>query len=139
MSFKKVPRAELLRTAQDDFAVEVDKSWPKGKIIEALDESGVDFEMYLDHNPDAREKYTDVPKEVVQSPVVKTAPPVEDENQRKVLIKMERENGLYEIGKYRFTKTHPYVLVNEDDAERIILHEEGFRQATPRELQEFYS
>ena len=139
MSFKKLTKAELLRTAEEDFAVEVDSALPKGKIIEALEDSGVDFEMYLEQNPDKRKDFNEVPDNVVQEPVVKSAPPVEDKDVKKVLIKMERANALYEIGKYRFTKTHPYVLVDERDAERIILGEEGFRQATPRELQEFYA
>lgn len=138
MSFEKLEKKELLRTAAEDFAVDVDKAWPKAKIIEALEGSGVDFAMYLDQNPDRKEKYSEVPSNVSTEPVIKPGPPVEEDNERKIVIKMLRENPLYEIGKYRWTQQHPYVLVSEADAERILINEEGFRQATPGEVQKYY-
>lgn len=139
MSFNKVDKAELVRTADEDFAVDVDKSWPKAKVIEALEESGVTFAMYLQNNPDKAAKYSEVPENVVQTPAVKTAEPVVEEEERKLLVKMLRVNPLYQIGKYRWTQKHPYALVSEKDAEKILTQEEGFRQATPGELQEYYS
>jgi|SRR6478735_4110316 len=139
MSFEKLSKAELLRTADEDFAVEVDKSWPKAKIIEALGESGVDFAQYLEQNPDVAAEYSEVPANVVQTPVAtNVAPPVLEE-EPKILIKMVRDNPLYEIGRYRWTTKHPYVLVSVKDAENILIKEDGFRQATPGELQEYYS
>lgn len=140
MSFTKLSKTELLRTAEEDFAVEVDKSWPKAKIIEELDASGVNFAMYLEQNPDKAAEFSEVPDNVIKEPVNKNAaPPVEDKDERKILIKMVRANPLYEIGRYRWTTKHPYVLVNEKDADHILIKEEGFRQATPGELQEYYS
>lgn len=139
MSFKKLDKAELLRTAEDDFAVEVDKSWPKGKIIEALEESGVDFGQYLMQNPDKKDLYVDVPENVIQESVTPVAAPVDVDNEPKLLIKMLRANPLYQIGKYRWTQKHPYQLVSEKDADRILITEDGFRQATPSELAEYYS
>lgn len=140
MSFEKLSKAELLRTADEDFAVEVDKSWPKAKIIEALDESGVDFAQYLEANPDVAAQYSEVPDNVVKEKVLQNvAEPVQEVDERKILIKMLRDNPLYEVGKYRWTNKHPYVLVSEKDAEHILIKEEGFRQATPGELQEYYA
>ena len=139
MSFEKLSKSELVRTAEEDFAVDVDRSWPKAKIIEELKNSGVDFAMYLEQNPDKAEEFSEVPANVSNEPVVKTAPPVKEENEEKILIKMLRENPLYEIGRYRWTQKHPYALVSIKDAERILIKEDGFRQATPGELQEYYS
>lgn len=54
------------------------------------------------------------------------------------LIKMERENPLYEIHGYRFTQENPYNLVTPEDANKI-LKEDGFVLARPEEVDEFYS
>jgi hypothetical protein len=69
---------------------------------------------------------------VVTAPAVPVAAPGQD-----YLIKMDRENPLYEIRGYRFTKEHPYQLVRPEHAETI-LREPGFRVAYPSEAQEFY-
>lgn len=139
MSFEKLSKAELVRTAEEDFAVDVDKSWPKAKVIEELRNSGVDFSMYLEQNPDKAAEFSEVPANVSNEPVIKPAGPVQVEDEQKILIKMTRENPLYEIGRYRWTQKHPYVLVSLKDAEHILINEDGFRQATPGELQEYYS
>jgi hypothetical protein len=39
----------------------------------------------------------------------------------------------------RFTKEHPFVAMDKDTAQAIFDKEEGFRLATPAEVQEFYS
>lgn len=56
----------------------------------------------------------------------------------KFLLKMVRENPLFETRGYKFTKEHPYALVAADDAQYILEYEDGFRQALPSELAEFY-
>ncbi len=56
----------------------------------------------------------------------------------KFLIKMTRENPLFEVRGYRFTQSHPYALVDAGDANYILQNEDGFRQAFPAELEEFY-
>lgn len=58
------------------------------------------------------------------------------------LVKMVRENPLFEenIGghTYRFTTAHPYVLMPARHAEQM-LGIDGFRQAKPSEVSEYYS
>ena len=71
-------------------------------------------------------------------PVVQVAAPQAFSNTDKYLIKMVRENPLYETRGYRFTTEHPYALVSAADAQSILSTEEGFRQAYPSELEEFY-
>jgi hypothetical protein len=57
----------------------------------------------------------------------------------KILLKMTRENFSYEVRGYRFTREHPFVAVNAEDADYLIENEEGFRPASPKEAREFYS
>jgi hypothetical protein len=52
---------------------------------------------------------------------------------------MTRANFRYDILGYTFTKEHPFMAMKEEDAQKIFDMEEGFRLATPREAQEFYS
>ena len=51
---------------------------------------------------------------------------------------MTRANARYDILKHTFTKDHPFVAMSEDDAQKIFDKEEGFRLATPKEVQDFY-
>ena len=51
---------------------------------------------------------------------------------------MTRDNHRYDIHGYTFTKDHPFVAMVEDDAQKIFDTEEGFRLATPKEVQDFY-
>lgn len=52
---------------------------------------------------------------------------------------MTRANFRYDIMGHTFTKDHPFVAMKEEDAQKIFDVEEGFRLATPKEAQEFYS
>jgi hypothetical protein len=40
---------------------------------------------------------------------------------------------------HTFTKDHPFVAMNKDKAQEIFDKEEGFRLATPKEVQEYYN
>lgn len=154
MSFDKLDVKELRRTAIDDFAVEVADTDSKKVVAAALLESGVTFEMYLEANPHQREKFAPetvapAPAEnVVTADTLEADAPVEivtkEEHPKlatteKYLIKMVRQNPLFEVRGHKFTQTHPYVLMSAEDAQAILSEEEGFRQAFPQELQEFYS
>jgi hypothetical protein len=52
---------------------------------------------------------------------------------------MTRQNGTYEVRGHKFTKVHPFLPVSEDDANYILDNIEGFKIATPREAEEYYS
>lgn len=58
--------------------------------------------------------------------------------QEEYLIKMTRENPYFEVGKYRFTQEHPYAIMDARTAQLVLSKEEGFRQAFPDELRDFY-
>src|SRR5574338_1345323 len=152
MSLIKLSKKELIRTAIEDFGVEVNKASDKKSIVKELEANGVTWEMYLQENPDEAEKY-EVPDNVIRhTPVTDEYLPdvhypepkaltgadtVAEENL--VLVFMTRENPLYEVRGYRFTRDNPYQLVREEDADYILLSEDGFGQATPREVKQFYS
>jgi hypothetical protein len=40
---------------------------------------------------------------------------------------------------HTFTSEHPFVAMDDKDAQAIFDKEEGFRLATPKEVQEFYN
>lgn len=132
MSFNKMKKEELLKVAAE-FAVEVDPTAVKDVIIAELAESGVTFEDAVKFEAVEPEVAETIKEEVaVEQAEAKAAEPQE-------VIKMERENGTYEIRGYRFTKDAPYALVSESDAEWITDNVDGFRYAKPREVAEFYS
>jgi hypothetical protein len=56
-----------------------------------------------------------------------------------LLVKMERDNYRYDALGFTFTKEHPFVAMSSEAAQEIFDKEEGFRLATPREVQDFYS
>lgn len=75
---------------------------------------------------------------VEAEPVIHVAQPPRPQVSDKYLIKMVRDNELFEVPGVRFTKSHPYALVGESLANHLLEKEEGFRMATPSELREFY-
>lgn len=56
-----------------------------------------------------------------------------------MLIIMERQNGRYDVAGYTFTKAHPFHEVPVEAAEYIIKNHDGFRQALPSELGDYYN
>lgn len=158
MSEEKIPTkfddfkvAELRTIADDEFAVEVGEKASKAEILAALTESGVTWKMYLDNHPELQPEAPKADEGVVTSSQMQ-AVPVEDEQPVKIvvkeetplsareewLIKMTRANPLFEVRGHRFTQENPFALMNPVDAEYVLTKEEGFRQATPGELQEYY-
>lgn len=148
MSFDKLTHQELLRTAEEDFAFGLSEEERKTKklTLAAFAEAQLKFSDYLRANPDQAAKYAPE-QEPVQEKITGENPVVNTEAAVVVaqpvvasapwLIKMTRDNPLYEVGKYRFTDTHPYVLVAAEDVDTVMANE-GFRQATPNELSEYY-
>ena len=56
-----------------------------------------------------------------------------------VLVRMTRDNYRYDILGFTFTKEHPFIAMAEENAQEIFDKEEGFRLATPKEVQEYYN
>ena len=77
--------------------------------------------------------------EVEAQEVLPRFDPKKDQAKDEVLVRMTRANYRYDILGHTFTKEHPFIAMKEDDAQKIFDVEEGFRLATPKEAQEFYS
>ena len=130
MSFDTLKVAEL-KIIATDFAVDTEGLKNKKDIIAALAEEGVTWSVYQS-TVEAIEKDTE---EIEILP--KFDPKAQPENT--LLVRMTRDNYRYDIHGYTFTKDHPFVAMSEDDAQKIFDTEEGFRLATPKEVQDFYA
>jgi hypothetical protein len=131
MSFDTLKVAELKKIAED-FAVDTASLKNKNDIIAALAEEGVTWAVY-----EQTIKKIDEDKEEIE------VLPKFDKNQKitedMVLVRMTRDNFRYDIMGHTFTKDHPFVAMSSDKAQAIFDKEEGFRPATPKEAQDFYS
>jgi hypothetical protein len=131
MTFETMKVAELKKIAED-FAVDTEGLKNKADIIAALAEEGVTFAVYA--------KTVDVKEDEAEMNENEVLPkPDKSQSKDNVLVRMTRENFRYDILGYTFTKDHPFVAMKEDDAQKIFDVEEGFRLATPKEAQEYYS
>lgn len=131
MSFDTLKVAELKKIAED-FAVDTASLKNKNDIIAALAEEGVTWAVY-----EQTIKKIEEDKEEIE------VLPKFDKNQKitsdMVLVRMTRNNFRYDIMGHTFTKDHPFVAMSSDKAQAIFDKEEGFRPATPKEAQDFYS
>jgi hypothetical protein len=152
MTFKTLTAEELADVA-DFFVVDVENPNPekpltKKVLLAALSEgeqpvTWEDYEtIYLvAKEREAAAKATPAPEvappeQVVE--VVPTAPVVVDKSDW-ILVKMDRQNFRYDIRGYSFTKKHPFQALAPQDAEYVISNVEGFRQALPSEVQDYYN
>lgn len=129
MSFDTM-KVQELRDVAESFAVELPTKIAKQKLILLLEEEGITYDTYkrffesekVDPEPDPspRQQHVDI-----SSPGV-------------VLVKMDRNNMSYQFGNYVFSYEHPFVPMTENEAQVMFDTVEGFRLATPREVQEFY-
>jgi hypothetical protein len=132
MSFETLKVAELKKIAED-FAVETEGLKNKADVIAALAEEGVTYAVYAK----TLEKLEDLEEEAEE--VLPRFDPKKSQSKDDVLVRMTRANFRYDILGYTFTKEHPFIAMKEEDAQKIFDMEEGFRLATPREAQEYYS
>ena len=152
--FSDLKPTELYRSAIEDFALPVDAEDKNKKsvLLAAFLEGGVEWKDYVAQHPEVApdpEPEVEVAQNVITSDDIK-AKPVEEEvvirvkediplsTNEKYLIKMTRDNLQFNVKGVKFTQEHPYALVSPDVADYLLTKEDGFRQATPSELREFY-
>lgn len=131
MSFETLKVSELKKIAED-FGVDIESLKNKADIIAALSEEGVSWSVY---------KKTLGEKEEAEDMTQETLPkfdPKKEISKDAVLVKMERANFRYDILGHTFTREHPFVAMAPDHAQAIFDKEDGFRLATPKEVQDFY-
>ena len=129
MSFDTLKVAEL-KIVAEDFAVDTEGLKNKKDIIAALSEEGVSWSVYQKTKQDIEDNMEEI--EVLP----RLDPKKVDADS--ILVRMTRENYRYDIHGHTFTKEHPFVAMPEEDAQKIFDTEEGFRLATPKEVQDFY-
>ena len=135
MSFNTLKVADL-RNIADEFGVEIEKLATKSLIIKELEENGVTFELYSSMKNKEEDKVSS--EEAAQLFSAPKQKKLDKNSDDVILIKMERSNIAYELYGVRFTREHPYALVETDTAQKIFEVGEGFRPATPKELQDYY-
>jgi hypothetical protein len=131
MSFETLKLSEIKKIAED-FGVDIENLKSKTDIIASLSEEGVTWAVYsktLKDVEDAKEEIEVLPK----------FDPKKAQDKDSVLVRMERANFRYDALGYTFTQQHPFVAMTEDEAQEIFDKEEGFRLATPKEVQDFYN
>jgi len=131
MSFETLKIADLKKIAED-FAVEVDGLKNKADIIAALAEEGVTWSVY-------NKTIENMEEEDMSTEVLPKFDPRAEQPENTVLVRMTRQNFRYDTMGFTFTKEHPFVAMSNDEAQEIFDKEEGFRLATPREVQEYYN
>ena len=135
MSFDSMKLDEL-RNVADGFGVDLHGVKTKKDILGVLDEEGVTYDLYqkfFSAEKDDPEDYVDniqVRNQQLKLP---------DPNEEIMLVKMDRQNGIYETAGFTFTREHPYVAMAPWQAQVIFDTESGFRPATPKEIQDYYS
>ena len=131
MSFDTLKVSELKKVAED-FGVDIEGLKGKADLIAALSDEGVTWAVYEKTVKDIEDN-----KEEVE--VLPVFDPNKEQDKDNVLVKMERANFRYDILGFTFTKEHPFVAMSPDNAQAIFDKEEGFRLATPKEVQDFYN
>ena len=133
MSFETLKISEIKKIAED-FAVETQGLKNKADIIAALAEEGVTWSVYSKTIKKIEEELENMDTEVLPK-----FDPKAEQPENTVLVRMTRDNFRYDIMGVTFTKEHPFVAMSRDDAQEIFDKEEGFRLATPKEVQEYYN
>lgn len=127
MSFESMKVTEL-RNVAESFGLELEPKSSKEAVLLSLEEEGISYEMY--------EAFVGAEKE--EEKVIKAEKP-KLVKEPTLLVRMERANPSFSVGRYVFTQEHPFVAMSEKDAQYIFDTQNGFRPATPREVQEFYN
>lgn len=160
MKIEDFTKQELYAIA-DKFGVDVEKDSNKAPLVKAIEDNHVTPELVFEQIPEFDNRYNVVdpdelrkqsePDNVVRSQEAINRVPEDKEvkiitqeefkpvPQEKYLIKMDRQNHYFEVAGYTFTKDHPYALVDAEKVNQIVREEEGFRIATPDELQNYYN
>ena len=133
MSFETLKISELKKIAED-FAVEISGLKGKSEIVAALSEEGVTWQVYQQTIKNIEENTEDISEEIIPK-----FDPNKDQPEDTVLVRMTRANYRYDILGHTFTREHPFVAMKKDSAQKIFDKEAGFRLATPKEVQEYYS
>lgn len=125
MGLEQLKNIELLKLVEK-FEVDVDEDARKADLVKALKEQGITLDTY---------------KKFIEEEEAKQANSESAANFKQggpVLLKMDRQNKSLEVEGITFTQAHPYQVVDENTAQRIIDVYPGFRIASPQEAKDYY-
>jgi hypothetical protein len=131
MSFETLKLSEIKKIAED-FGVDIQALKSKSDIIASLAEEGVTWSIY-------QKTIKDIDDNKEEIEVLPRFDAKKSQDKDSVLVRMERANHRYDAMGFTFTSTHPFVAMSEEQAQEIFDREEGFRLATPKEVQDFYN
>ena len=131
MSFETLKISEIKKIAED-FAVDTDSLKSKSDIIAALAEEGVTWSVY-------NKTLDKMEEEDMSVEILPKFDPKAEQAENTVLVRMTRNNFRYDIMGFTFTKEHPFIAMSNEAAQANFDKEEGFRLATPKEVQEYYN
>ena len=94
-------------------------------------EEGVTYAVYAKTLKDVEEASEEIE-------VLPVFDPKAERTEDTELVRMTRANFRYDILGHTFTQAHPFVAMSKKQAQEIFDKEEGFRLATPTEVQEYY-
>ncbi len=115
-------KLEELQKAAHLFEIEITENDTKKEIILKLQESGKTYAMW--------KRFTEGEEETK---------PTDIEFKSTLLLKMTRQNPSFEVLGYKFTRSHPFQVMSQEDAQKVMDLYEGFTIATPDEAKSFYS
>lgn len=121
MSFANMKLEDLQKVAHF-FELEITETDKKADIINKLQENGKTYSMY--------KKFTEQSAQSEEASVHFSST---------ILLKMSRQNPSFEAFGYRFSRTHPYQVMPQEDAQKIMDTYEGFVIASPDEARSFYA
>lgn len=123
MSLSQLNKSQLEALAEKA-DLELDGTETNKQIVAKLKDNNISYDFYKKVILDEENS------EDESSPLFTNSP---------LLLKMDRKNPSFQAHGHVFTREHPYVLVSEEEAQRIIDDFEGFRLAAPAEAKAFYS
>lgn len=136
MSFEQMNKLTLQDVCKE-YGIETDDK-TKALLLADLAEEGVTYEDYMK----LKEAPKVDPNEILEPATIQAQEAkkeMEQDDSKDVLVKMDRKNLRYDILGHTFTHEHPYVVMSEKQAQDIFDRQDGFRMATPREAENFYS
>jgi hypothetical protein len=116
-------KLEELQGVAHFFEIDITENDTKKEIITKLQENGRTYSVY--------KKFTEEQQSVSEGTEIQFG--------KTILLKMARLNPSFEAYGYKFTKTHPYQVMSQEDAQKIMDTYEGFIIASPDEAKSFYS
>lgn len=125
MGLAQLKNQELWKLV-DKFEVDVDEDAVKKDLVKALEDQGITMDTY--------KKFI----EEEEANKNQASQPSSFKEGGPVLLKMDRQNRSLEVEGITFTQAHPYQVVDEATAQRIIDIYPGFRIASPQEARDFY-